>query len=204
MYRGVSYIEVGDPTRVYHYRTRLLCRVLETLGKGRKTLGKEVAECSTRRCAHGLSSTGEAGYAKCFFSGTRQTFAVCHAALGKKEWNGTAERDERDRTGRGTLPSAGLVALGKDPKFAECQICSTRRTLKLCRVPDAWHSAKFGSLPSATRLALGGVSNFAECLGNYTRQICFPVNRKMVALPSVRLKTLGKACCFFVFFLFFM
>ena len=98
------------------------------------------------------------------------------------------------------MPSAGLVALGKDPKFAECQICSTRRTLKLCRVPDAWHSAKFGSLPSATRLALGGVSNFAECLGNYTRQICFPVNRKMVALPSVRLKTLGKACCFFCIF----
>ena len=41
-----------------HYRTRLLCRVPETLGKGRKTLGKEVAECSTRRSAHGLSSTG--------------------------------------------------------------------------------------------------------------------------------------------------
>ena len=39
-----------------HYRTRLLCRVPETLGKGRKTLGKEVAECSTRRSAHGLSS----------------------------------------------------------------------------------------------------------------------------------------------------
>jgi hypothetical protein len=70
-------------------------------------------------------------------------------------------------------------------------------------VSGVWHSAKFGSLPSASRLALGEVSNFAECQGNYTRQIRFPGNRKMVALPSVRVKTLGKACCFFVFFLFF-
>ena len=114
--------------------------------------------------------------------------------------NGRTERMGRD--GSGTSPSAGLVALGKDPKFAECQICSTRRTLKLRQVPDAWHSAKFGSLPSATRLALGEVSNFAECLGNYTRQICFPGNRKMVALPSVRLKTLAKLAVFLYFFCF--
>ena len=116
--------------------------------------------------------------------------------------NGRTERMGRD--GSGTSPSAGLVALSKDPKFAECQIYNTRRSFDLHRVPRFWHSAKFGSSPSATRLALGEVSNFAECLGNYTRQICFPGNRKMVALPSVRVKTLGKACCFFVFFLFFM
>ena len=67
-----------------HYRTQVLCRVSQTLGKGRKTLGKLLAECSTRRSAHGLSSTGEAGFAECLFSGTRQTFAVCQAALGKK------------------------------------------------------------------------------------------------------------------------
>ena len=87
-------------------------------------------------------------------------------------------------------------------RFAECNYLGTRRSLKLRRVPDAWHSAKFGSLPSAMRLALGEVSNFAKCLVNYTRQICFPVNRKMVALPSVRLKTLGKTCCFFCIFYF--
>ena len=83
-----------------------------------------------------------------------------------------------------TLPSAG----------------GTRQSSKLRRVLPAWHSANFESLPSATCLALGEISNFAECLGNYTRQISFPVNRKMVALPSVRLKTLGKACCFFCIF----
>jgi len=67
-----------------HYRTCVLYRVSQTLGKGRKTLGNFFAECSTRRSAHDLSSTGEAGFAECLFSGTRQTFAVCQAALGKK------------------------------------------------------------------------------------------------------------------------
>ena len=31
------------------------------------------------------------------------------------------------------------------------------RSLKLCRVPDVWHSAKFQTSPSAGRLALGKV-----------------------------------------------
>ena len=163
----------------------------ETLGKGRKTLGKEVAECSTRRSAHGLSSTGENGNAECLFSSTRQIFAVCHAALGKK-----MKRD--GRTANGT------DGTGWERNFAECWTRGTRPRSKVRRVPDIQHSAKFGSSPSATRLALGEVWNFAECLVNYTRQICFSGNRKMVALPSVRVKTLGKPCCFFVFCLFFM
>jgi len=71
-------------------------------------------------------------------------------------------------------------------------------------VSGFWHSAKFGSLPSASRLALGEVSNFAECQGNYTRQIRFPGNRKMIALPSVRIKTLGKLLLFFYMFSVFM
>ena len=80
---------------------------------------------------------------------------------------------------------------------------------KLCRVPDARHSAKIQTSPSANLVALGEVWVFAECQASgtrrsFTRQIRFPGNRKMIALPSVRVKTLGKACCFFVFFLFFM
>jgi hypothetical protein len=71
-------------------------------------------------------------------------------------------------------------------------------------VPTWPHSAKFGFLPSVRRLALGEVSNFAECQGNYTRQIRFPGNRKMVALPSVRVKTLGKSLLFFYIFSVFM
>ena len=121
---------------------------------------------------------------------------------GQLNWRTGRRTGERD--GSKTLPSAICSALGKDSNFAECQPGRTRRSLGFCRVSGVWHSAKFGSLLSASRLALGEVSNFAECQGNYTRQIRFPGNRKMVALPSVRVKTLGKACCFFVFFLFFM
>jgi len=113
--------------------------------------------------------------------------------------NGTAERD-----GSKTLPSARCSALGKDSNFAECQAGRTRRSLDICRVSGVWHSAKFGSLPSASRLTLGEVSNFAECQGNYTRQIRFPGNRKMIALPSVRVKTLGKLLLFFYMFSVFM
>jgi len=160
---------------LYHYRTRLLCRVPETLGKGRKTLGKEVAECSTRRSAHGLSSTGEAGFAECLFSGTRQSFAVCQAALGKKKLkrdgrtgelaNGTANWRTGRPNGTGrklcrvpyarhsakiqTSPSANVAALGEVWVFAECQASGTRRSLDLCRVPVVWHSAKFQTSPSA-------------------------------------------------------
>ena len=103
-----------------------------------------------------------------------------------------------------TSPSAIRLTLGKNPNFAECQPGRTRRSLGFCRVSGVWHSAKFGSLPSASRLALGEVSNFAECQGNYTRQIRFSGNRKMVALPSVRVKTLGKSLLFFYIFSIFM
>jgi len=80
----------------------------------------------------------------------------------------------------------------------------TRQRFKLRRVPTWPHSAKFGFLPSVRRLALGEVWVFAECQGNYTRQIRFPGNRKMVALPSVRVKTLGKSLLFFYIFSVFM
>ena len=99
-----------------HYRTRVLCRVCrvsQTLGKGRKTLGNFFAECSTRRSTHGLSSTDEAGFAECFFSGTRQTFVTGVCGLVWCTWH--------------LLPSDAHAALGK---------------VWLCRVPRGWHSAK--------------------------------------------------------------
>ena len=37
-------------------------------------------------------------------------------------------------------------------RFAECNYLATRWSLKLRRVPDAWHSAKIQTSPSATRL----------------------------------------------------
>ena len=140
-----------------HYRTRLLCRVPETLGKGRKTLGKKVAECSTRRSAHGLSSTGENGNAECLFSSTRQIFAVCHAALGKK-----MKRD--GRTANGT------DGTGWERNFAECWTRGTRQRSKVPRVPDLQHSANFETSPSARRVALGEVWIFTKCHASGTRR----------------------------------
>ena len=161
----------------------------QTLGKGQKTLSNFFAECSTRRSAHGLSSTGEAGFAECLFSGTRQTFAVCQAALGKKKLKRDGRTGElANGTGRRKLcrvpeawhsakiqtsPSANLEALGEVWLFAECHTSGTRQRFKFRRVPIWQHSVKFGSLPSATRLALGKDSNFAECLSKCTRRNLF-------------------------------
>ena len=54
--------------------------------------------------------------------------------------------------------------------FAECIYLGTRRSLKLCRVPDVWHSAKSQTSPSASVAALGKARNFAECCQLGTRR----------------------------------
>jgi len=54
--------------------------------------------------------------------------------------------------------------------FAECIYLGTRRSLKLCRVPEAWHSAKSQTSPSASVAALGKARNFAECCQLGTRR----------------------------------
>ena len=59
----------------------------------------------------------------------------------------------------------------KQQQFAECFYPDTRQSNHFS---ISWKTY----LPSVITLALGEVSNFAECLGNYTRQIYFPVNRK--------------------------
>ena len=54
--------------------------------------------------------------------------------------------------------------------FAECIYLVTRRSLKLRRVPKAWHSAKSQTSPSASVAALGKARNFAECCQLGTRR----------------------------------
>ena len=56
-----------------HYRTGLVCRVSNTLGKGPFALGKGFAECGTRQITLGKKSDGEGTFAECLFSGTRQS-----------------------------------------------------------------------------------------------------------------------------------
>ena len=70
-------INVPPPwLRSYHYPTRVLCRVPNTLGKDPFALGKGFAECGTRQIRHGKKSDGETIFAECFFSGTLQS--LCH------------------------------------------------------------------------------------------------------------------------------
>ena len=63
---------VGQLLFVLHYRISKLCRVLVTLGKGQVTLGKVFAECNTRQTTLGKESHGNADFAECRITGTRQ------------------------------------------------------------------------------------------------------------------------------------
>ena len=60
-------------TAYTHYRISKLCRVSVTLGKVQVTLGKVFAECNTRQTTLGKESHGNADFAECRITGTRQT-----------------------------------------------------------------------------------------------------------------------------------
>jgi hypothetical protein len=84
-----------------HYRTQLLCRVSESLGKGYFTLGKGFAECNTRQRTLGELYIDNNLFAEYFLSGTRQR--ICRVPF-----------DTRQRKVTVTAPSDG------DGFFAEC------------------------------------------------------------------------------------
>ena len=65
------------------------------------------------------------------------------------------------------LPSAFLLALGKDGRFVECQILDTRQSLGLCRVPVIGHSAKRSCLPSVFYLTLGKANANSNWAGRF-------------------------------------
>ena len=56
-----------------HYRRQLLCRVSQTLGKGRYTLGKAFVECYTRQRTLGKQFIGKDLFVECTLLGTRQS-----------------------------------------------------------------------------------------------------------------------------------
>ena len=82
--------------------------------------------------------------AECFYLGTRQSNFLATWKLV-------------------TLPSAKVKALGKNPGFAEYKCKGTRQSLKVCRVPQIWHSANPVPLLSVFHLALGEVSINRHC-----------------------------------------
>jgi hypothetical protein len=59
---------ISLPLFVDHYRTQLLCRVHEALGKGHNAF----AECHTRYTSLGKILAGKEDFAEGFISGTRQ------------------------------------------------------------------------------------------------------------------------------------
>jgi hypothetical protein len=77
-----------------HYRTQLLCRVSQALGKGYFTLGKDFAECNTRQRMLGELYIGNNLFAEYF---------LCRVPF-----------DTRQRKVTVTTPSDG------DGSFAEC------------------------------------------------------------------------------------
>jgi hypothetical protein len=86
---------------IMHYRTQLLCRVSQTLGKGYFTLGKGFTECNTRQRTLDELYIDNGLFAEYFLSGTRQR--ICRVPF-----------DTRQRKVTVTALSDG------DGSFAEC------------------------------------------------------------------------------------
>jgi hypothetical protein len=61
-----------------HYRSQLLCRGPQALGKASKALGKAFAERSSRQSALGENPIGKAFFAESCLSGIRQS--LCRSA----------------------------------------------------------------------------------------------------------------------------
>ena len=187
-----------------NYRTRVLCECHRHSAKAEKHSATSLPSVALGEAHTAFLLPAKPALPSAFSRALGKLLPCAKPHSAKKVETGRTNR-RTGRTGRPngtgskTLPSARRVALGKDSNFAECQAGSTRRSFELCRVLPGRHSAKFDYVPSATRPALGKVSDFTECQSNCTRRILFPENRKMVALPSVRVITLGKACCFFCF-----
>jgi len=115
----------------------------------------------------GKAPDGKRVFADCHFSGTRQRGCreprqICHVG---------AAAD-------GAFAECLTAGTRQRPKLCRVPGFGTWESLKLCRMPAGWHSAKFQTLPSVKLLALGKVAffgiplmaTFAECFSLCTRQ----------------------------------
>jgi hypothetical protein len=175
-----------------HYRTQLLCRVSQTLGKARKTLGKDFAECNTRQRMLGELYIGNDLFAEYFLSGTRQR--ICRVPFGTRQrkvvvttpndGDGSfAECLPRHSAKRPILPSVSChgprqrrLQRAPPPVPVPRALLDTRQRRLLCRVSSGLALGKESSSgPLCQALcwvrwaALGKGSFFAECLDHNTR-----------------------------------
>ena len=158
---------------IMHYRTQLLCRVSQTLGKGYFTLGKGFAECNTRQRTLGELYIGNSFFAEYFLSGTRQrkvtvtapsdgdgSFAECllwHSAK-RPILPSVCSRGPRQRLVQWAPPPVPVprALVGTRQRRLLCRVSGGLALGKepssgplcqyLCRVPWQQHSAKI-SLP---------------------------------------------------------
>jgi hypothetical protein len=123
-----------------HYRNRPLCRVLEALGKARKTLGKE---CSTN------CTSATASLPSTFCRALGKELAECHLVLGKEK-----SLSRRQVTVTDPLPS---VFFGTQQRGQFCRVSSAMAlgkdgssgpTASPCAESSRRHSAKEASLLS--------------------------------------------------------
>ena len=150
-----------------HYRTSKLCRVSDTLGK-------VFAECNTRQTTLGKESHGNADFAECHITGTRQT--ICRVP-----WHSVNKP-------RGATPGPALCRVSNGRHSAKFKVLpsvlvrhsakSPSRGAAMCGhvaiSPSAGTRQTFKSLTSASTLALGKVAALLTCAGPFAE--CFGLN----------------------------
>jgi len=138
----------------YGQNFTLICNILFTTGHRR------FAECP-KHSAKALFHSAKANRTRqkkwrrshlCWVSFFGHSAKLCRVLVRSRQ--NKAQRRAQWRL-MDTSPSAKWKTLSKGTGFAECQICGTRQTFKLCRVPLHLYSAKPGFLPSAKVKALG-------------------------------------------------
>jgi hypothetical protein len=184
-----------------HYRSRPLCRVLEALGKARKTLGKVFAECNTQQRTLGELYIGNDLFAEYFLSDTRQRISRVPFGTRQRKVAVTAPSDGDGSFAeclpwhsvkRPILPSVFFhgprqrrLQWAPPPVPVPRVLVTTRQRRLLCRVSSGLTLNKESSsgplcqsLCRVHWVALGKGSFVAECLDHNTRQ------RRLYRFPS--------------------
>ena len=137
-------------SEIYHYRISKLCRVSVTLGKGQVTLGKVFAECNTRQTTLGKESHGNADFAECRITGTRQR--ICRVP-----WHSVNKP-------RGATPGPALCRVSNVRHSAKSPSRGAAMYGHVTILPSAGTRQTYKSLPSASTLALGKVADLGRPL----------------------------------------
>ena len=129
-----------------NYRTRVVCRVSRTLGKGPIALGIRFAESRTRQRALGKQRDGKAGFAECFLSGTRQRLCRVHFD--------TRQKNKREIKKNGLRHRRCCSHAGRRRRCSRCRRSSRRRSTRRPPRADAPRAALLAPAAAAARAAV--------------------------------------------------